>query len=157
MARDRAIPGRNEERPGIDAGEDLVVRCLVDNSGTGAANVVLETSLAGATPATSQAKIVGPAGHTLFDARIAIPRALAIDSEVAITIVAIDREFARSASTRVVGVIRKPKLCAAGQLTHTQYRAKLAELRAALAAGNLTQDQFDRYDAELVSCLNDAP
>lgn len=127
------------------------------NTGTGAANVVLETSLAGATPVVSPAKRIAPGEYTPLDARIMIPRDLAIDSAVDIAIVAVDRQFARSASTRIVGVIRKPRLCAAGQLTHTRYRAKLVELRAALAAGDLTQDQFDRYDAELVSCLNDAP
>ena len=40
-----------------------------------------------------------------------------------------------------------------GQLTRAQYRTKLNELRAAVAAGDLTQAQLDRYDAELVTCL----
>lgn len=152
-----SIPGRDKERPGLDAGEQLVLHCVVGNTGTGAANVVLETSLAGATPVVSPVKRIAPGEHSVLDARITISRDLAIDSVVDIAIVAVDRQFARSASTRIVGVIRKPRLCAADQLTHTQYRTKLAELRAALAAGDLTQDQFDRYDAELVSCLNDAP
>jgi hypothetical protein len=129
----------------------------VDNSGTGAANVALETPLARATSAAPPAQRIGPAGHALFDVPITIPRALAIDSPVEITVVARDRHFARSASTRIVGLIRKPRLCHAGELSHTQYSAKLAALRAARAAGNLTRDQFDQYDAELVSCLNDAP
>jgi len=152
-----SIPGRSKERPELDAGEQVVVHCLVENTGTGAANVVLETSLAGAKPAASVAKHVAPQEDTSFNITIAVPRELAIDSTVDIAIVAVDRQFARSANTRIAGVIRKPKLCAAGQLTHTAYRAKLAELRAAMAAGNLTQEQFDRYDVELVTCLNDAP
>lgn len=45
------------------------------------------------------------------------------------------------------------KICLAGQLTRAQYRAKLAELRAAVAAGDLTQAEFDSYDAQLVTCL----
>jgi hypothetical protein len=93
----------------------------------------------------------------LFVVPITIPRALAIDSEVTITIVARDRHFARSASTQIAGAIRKPRLCAAGELTHTQYHEKLAKLRAEQHARHLTQDQFDRYDAELVGCLNDKP
>jgi hypothetical protein len=53
----------------------------------------------------------------------------------------------------VVGVVRKRNLCTVGQLTRAQYRAKLTKLRAAVAAGELTQAQLDRYDAELVTCL----
>lgn len=151
------VPGRSAERPDLDAGEDVVVRCRVDNAGTGAANVDLEASIAGAEPTRSPAQAVAAASQATFDVRIAIPRNLAIDAAVHLNVIARDRAFGRSAAARLVGVIRKPRLCAVGQLTHTQYRAKLAELRAARAAGDLTQDQFDRYDAELVSCLNDAP
>lgn len=151
------IPGRNRERPELDTGEQIVARCIVENSGNGAANAVLQAALSRQPPAVSPAQRVAPGGRTSFDLPIAIPSGLAIDSTVEISIVARDRQFARSASTRIVGVIRKPKLCAPGQLTHTQYRAKLAELRAARVAGDVTQDQFDRYDAELVSCLNDVP
>ena len=41
----------------------------------------------------------------------------------------------------------------AGQLTDAPYRAKLAEMRAAVAAGELAQAQLERYDAELGTCL----
>jgi hypothetical protein len=91
------------------------------------------------------------AGHAVF--RIVIPRELAIDSTVEIAVNAQDRKAQHVARTSVVGVVRKPKLCATGQLTRAQYRAKMAELRAAVAAGDLTQAQLDRYDAELVTCL----
>ena len=50
-------------------------------------------------------------------------------------------------------VVRKPRLCEPGQLTRAQYQAKIAELRTAVTAGDITQAQFDRYDAELVACL----
>jgi hypothetical protein len=84
---------------------------------------------------------------------IIVPRELPIDAPVEISIVARDRQSSRTARTAVVGVVRKPKLCVPGQLTHAQYQAKVAELRAALVNKYLTQDKFDRYDSELVACL----
>ena len=72
---------------------------------------------------------------------------------VEIAITARDRASSRSARTTVTGVVRKPRLCEPGQLTRAQYQAKIAELRAAVTAGDITQAQFDRYDAELVACL----
>jgi hypothetical protein len=68
-------------------------------------------------------------------------------------ITARDRDSSRTARTTIVGVVRKPRLCTPGQLTTAQYQAKIADLRAALSAKVLTQDEFDRYDAELVACL----
>jgi hypothetical protein len=126
---------------------------VVDNTGAGVANVNIETSISGDAPTKSPAQRIAAAGRASFDIPIAIPRELVIDSKVEIAITACDYQLARSAHTMVVGVIRKPKLCAFGELTRAQYRAKLAELRAAVAAGSLTRSQFDRHDAELVTCL----
>jgi hypothetical protein len=151
------FPHRSLERPELEAGEDVAVRCLVDNSGTGTANVVVEASIDGAKSILSLPKRVAAAGNATFDLPLSIPRELTIDSAVQLTLTARDQVFARSAQTTIVGVIRQPKLCAAGQLTHTQYRAKLAALRAAMVAGDLTQVQFDHDDLELVTCLNDKP
>ena len=60
---------------------------------------------------------------------------------------------ARLAQGEVTVIVGKPRLCKPGQLTRAQYAAKLTELRAAAAAGDLTQDQLDRYETELVGCL----
>jgi len=148
-----SIPGQSASRADLNAGDHIVLHCVVDNTGVGAANVNIETSISGEDPTKSPAQPIGPAGRASFDVPIAIPRELVIDSKVEIAITARDYGLARSAYTMVVGVIRKPKLCAFGELTRPQYRAKLAELRTAVAAGNLTRSQFDRYDAELVTCL----
>jgi hypothetical protein len=148
-----SIPGQSASRADLNAGDHVVIHCVVDNAGASAANVKIETSISGEDPTKSPAQRIAPAGRASFDVPIAIPRELIIDSKVEIAITARDYELARSAHTTVVGVIRKPKLCAFGELTRAQYRAKVAALRAAVAAGNLTRSQFDRYDAELVTCL----
>lgn len=148
-----SIAGHPGARPELDAGDRVVLHCVVDNTGASAARVALEAAIAGGAPARSPAQHVAAAGHAAFDVPITIPRELAIDSTVEIAVSAHDPKAQRSARTVVVGVVRKLKLCTAGQLSRAQYRAKLKELRAAVAAGDLTQAQLDRYDAELVTCL----
>ena len=144
-----SISGHSGARPDLGAGDTVALHCVVDNTGASVAKVELETAVAGGSPAQE----IAAAGHASFDVPVAIPRELAIDSTIEIAVSALDRKAQRSARTAVTGVIRKLKLCTAGQLTRAQYRAKLAELRAAVAAGDLTQTQLDRYDAELVTCL----
>jgi len=148
-----SIPGHAGARPDLDAGDAITLRCVVDNTGTSASKVELETALAGGAPTRSQPQSIAARGHATFDLPLTIPRELAIDSPVEIAVTAQDRQFARTAHASLVGVVRKPKLCTAGSLTRAQYRAKLSELRAAVTAGDLTQAQLDRYDAELVTCL----
>ena len=148
-----SIAGQKGARPDLDAGDTVVLHCIVDNTGATLAKVELETSVAGGAQVRSPPQDIAVAGHAAFDVPIVIPRELAIDSTVEIAVSAQDRKAQRSVRTSVVGVVRKRKLCAAGQLTRAQYRAKLTELRAAVAAGDLTQAQLDKYDAELVACL----
>jgi hypothetical protein len=147
------IANHDGVRPDVNAGETITLRCMVDNAGKSAAKVEMEASIAGGTPARSPAQDVRASGRTAFDLPMVISRELTIDSTVEIVVTARDRQLQRSARTTVAGIVRKPKVCAAGQLTREQYRAKLTELRAAVAAGDLTQAQLDRYDAELVTCL----
>jgi len=148
------ILGHDVPRPDLDAGENLSVRCVVDNTGDAAAKAVdLETSIAGGTPVRTQPQPIALAGRAVFDVPLTIPRELPIDAPVEIATTARDRQYSRTVSTKLSGVVRKPKLCVPGKLTRAQYRAKLAELRAAVTAGDLTQAQLDRYDAELVTCL----
>lgn len=45
------------------------------------------------------------------------------------------------------------EVCPEGRLTRKQYKAKRDALKKALAAGGITQEEFERYDAELVGCL----
>jgi hypothetical protein len=148
------VGGKEGARPDLDAGQRFSLRCTVDNTGDAVAKQVeLEVSVASRSPVRSPPQAIAVAGHLGFDVPIIVPRDLPIDAPVEIAIVARDRQSSRTARTTVVGVVRKPKLCTPGQLTHAQYQAKVTELRAALGAKYLTQDEFDRYDAELVACL----
>ncbi len=45
------------------------------------------------------------------------------------------------------------EVCPEGKLTRKQYKTKRDALKKALASGGITQEEFERYDAELVGCL----
>lgn len=148
------VEGSKAARPDLDAGQRLMLHCAVDNKGTAdARQVELEASVANGPPGRSPPQLLAKAGHMTFTVPIVVPRSLPIDAPVEVAIIARDRATSRSARTTIVGVVRKPKLCEPGRFTQAQYRAKLKELRAAVAAGDITQAQLDRYDAELVTCL----
>jgi hypothetical protein len=148
------VEGKKLVRPDLDAGQTLKLRCQIDNTGNADARAVeLEASVAGGPPGRSAPQAIAAAGHLVFNVPIIVPRTLPIDAPVEIAITARDRPSSRSARATVVGVVRKPKLCVPGQLTNAQYQAKIADLKAALSVKALTQDEYDRYDAELVACL----
>ncbi len=148
------LGGRSPARFDVDAGQAVTLQCTVVNTGNADAKQVDVETTVGAEAAIHSAVQTIPAARRIsVDVPITMPRALPIDSVVEIAITARDRISSRSARVTFNAVIRKPRLCTSGQLTHTQYRAKIAELRKAMAAGDLTQGEFDRYDAELVGCL----
>jgi hypothetical protein len=154
LAVECVVEGGKPVRPEFVPGQRFVMRCLVKNTGDAdAKQVEVELSLAGGSPDRSPAQEIGTSGRQLFKVPITVPRTLPIDAPVEIAITARDRASSRSARATVIGVVRKPRLCEPGQLTRAQYQAKVTELRAAVTAGDLTQAQLDRYDAELVACL----
>lgn len=148
-----AVEGK-PARPDLDAGQQMMVQCTVDNTGKAdAKQVELDLTVAAGPPTHSLPQAIAPAQHVVFNMPLVVPRDLPIDAAVEIAITARDRPSSRTARTTIIGVVRKPRLCVPGQLTREQYRAKLTELRAEVVAGDLTQAQLDRYDAELVACL----
>jgi hypothetical protein len=148
-----AFVGRTEKSPAFDAGQSVVLKCIVNNTGSAAATVKLEAAIAGDPAVVSRVQIIAVGGRSAFDVPLTVPRDLSLDSAFEIKVTARDTMYSSIALTSITGVIRKPKMCEPGQLTRAEYDAKIAELRAARGAGDLTQAQFDRYDAELVSCL----
>jgi hypothetical protein len=153
LAMHCVIPEYPAAQPEIAAGTHVTVRCVVENSGGGAARAVLEVSINGATPTRSSAQDVLPWGRGVFVASIVIPRELAASSTVQLAITARDTRLGRETQTTLNATVGKPKLCDAGKLTRKQYDAKIRELRATVASGDMTQVQLDRYDAELILCL----
>jgi hypothetical protein len=139
--------------PALDAGKSVVLNCIVNNTGSAAATVKLEAVIASDPAVVSRVQTIAAGGRAAFDIPLTVPRDLPLDSTFDIAVTARDTTYSSVARMTMTGVIRKSKLCEPGELTREQYDAKIAELRAARAAGDLTQAQLDRYDAELVACL----
>ncbi|HWU90902.1 MAG TPA: hypothetical protein VN253_26735 [Kofleriaceae bacterium] len=73
------------------------------------------------------------------------------DLPVRVTVSGVDvPPVTQSLAIRVASLAVK---CKIEKLTREQYRAKRKRLQAAFDAGALTQKELDKYDAELVSCL----
>lgn len=52
-----------------------------------------------------------------------------------------------------IAVVEFHGICKQGKLTRDAYLRKRKQLQDALASGALSQQEFDGYDAEMVSCL----
>lgn len=148
-----AIPEHSGTRPEIAAGTRITIRCAVDNSGSGAATAELEASINGAATIRSKPQEVPPSKRTSFVASLVIPRDLPMKSAIQIGINVRDTRLGGAVQTALHATVGKPKLCDVGKLTRAQYEAKVVELRATVASGDMSQAQLDRYDAELILCL----
>lgn len=149
------IPGYSGDRPDIDSGEKLVVSCKVSNTGDAVADSVgLEISIAASLQGRSSVQAIPPGTQATFHVAMVLPRELPVNSQVELVVVARGAQLPVAAQMKLGAMVRKPKLCIAGKLTREQYEAKMDKLRTAFVAGDVTQSQFDRYDAEFVACLS---
>ena len=151
-----AIVGHNVPRPDVDPGQNLTLHCVVSNTGSvEARQVSVDVALGGDEPARSKSQVVPPAGRVVFEVPATVPRGLPMDTPFEIVVSARDGNSSSISRATVGAVVRKPKLCLPGGLTRDQYNVKIGNMRDLLAAGEVTRAAFDRYDAELVSCLSE--
>jgi hypothetical protein len=136
----------------LDANEQIVLHCMVGNTG-----LSLQRKSGRCIQCRPVDRIVDSCNRSQRQHRIRYPDHSTAQSHdrfhVEIAVTARDRSFSRNARTTVIGMVRKPRLCVFGQLTREAYRGKIVQLRAAVSAGDLTEAQLDRYDAELFACL----
>ena len=110
-----AIVGHEAARPDLDAGQNLMVRCLVENTGNAEAKQVnLDAAIGDAAQGHAPPQPVPATGRATIDVAITVPRGLPINAPVEIALIARDRATSRSARATVVGVVRKPRLCEPG-------------------------------------------
>jgi hypothetical protein len=140
----------------VDAGEIVRLRCEVRNDGGRLATEVTTSAAIGGQRAASRAIDIAPRTAETVEVPLRIPTGAAIDQQLVIDVTATESAAdGQRATTRVAVTLRRPRVCPSGKLTRAAYRTKRAELDRARAAGALTADEFDRYDAELVGCLDE--
>jgi hypothetical protein len=148
-----ALPSHGAARPEVSAGDTVSLHCVLDNTSPAPTQIAIDVTVGSGAPVHAPLHAVAAGGHADVDVPVTIPRDAALDATVELAVNAHDRKGKLTAHTSVISAVRKRRLCAPGELTRDQYRAKMNELRAAVAAGDMTQAQLDRYDAELVTCL----
>lgn len=140
-------------RPVIHQGQPTPLICGVTNTGDETAHNVTLSVVGANKPVVKQLSSL-KAKQTTSTKIMLRAKQTQLGARVSLSITArggnVKREGIQHLRARVVA----PVLCPAGRLTRAAYTAKLRQLRAALKSGALSQQEFDRYDAALVMCLN---
>jgi hypothetical protein len=50
-------------------------------------------------------------------------------------------------------LVGRPQICPDGKLTREKFATKRSDLRRKLAAGLITEAELEKYEADLVACL----
>jgi hypothetical protein len=140
--------------PEVDAGQALRMRCTIANDGGQVARGVAVTgSMGGGAAASISVADIPARGSAVVEIPVRAPSSAAIDDKLAVEIAVTESSLSLRAATKVEVLVRRPRLCPTGKLERPQYLTKRRALEEARAAGDITAEEFDRYDAELVGCL----
>jgi hypothetical protein len=147
-------PGPGDPRPLVDAGQTTNLSCEVRNDGAPVAEVRVVATLEGRTTRVTSAPFDLPTGHAhQVLLAIDVPQDAAIDSELGLVVETVGGKDAAVARTRLSALIARPQICPEGKLTREDFARKRDELRRKLAAGLITKAEYQKYEAELVACL----
>jgi hypothetical protein len=136
-------------------GQWLRIQCESSNPGNETVRGVsyqIAIGKAAATSATGPAELA-PHAHLKFGLAPMLPSATKLGSSLEINITMNAPNFPPVQQQLVVEIVEFHGLCKQGKLTRDAYRVKRKRLQAAQTAGALTQEEFDHYDAEMVSCI----
>lgn len=138
----------------ISPGERVRIQCELRNKSKSPANELrVVVAVGGApTPNLGPKKLAAGESVTLDFVGVApVTAKQGTELPVKVTVTGADvPAVTQSLSVRIASLAVK---CKTEKLTREQYRAKRKRLQAAFDAGALTQKELDKYDAELVSCL----
>lgn len=136
-------------------GQRVRVQCEAINAGAQATRGVtyelaIDKSAAITVPGPSA---LAAHARAKFELVPTLPAKAKLGSSLQITITMTAPDMAPVQQHIAVEVVESHGMCKQGKLTRDAYRKKRKRLEAALAAGALSQDEFDKYDSELVSCI----
>lgn len=140
-------------------GQRLRVQCESTNPGDGPVRGVsfqVAVGKAAAAPAVGPAEFAAHA-HVKFELNPTLPASVPAGTSVPITITMNEPDAVPVQQQISIKVIESHGVCKQGKLTRDGYRSKRKKLQDMLTAKTLTQDEFDKYDAEMVSCLEVVP
>jgi hypothetical protein len=136
----------------VEAGKDAALWCEVQNTGKIAIQQV-KLTIKGPSRSTHAAtrNAIAPTQHAGVEMRVPIPANAGIGSEVTIRVSAAADKT--RAETSIKAKVVLDRACPDGLLTRSQYDQKRAQLQNLLTQTVLAQEEFDRYDAEFLRCL----
>jgi hypothetical protein len=146
--------GPGDPRPLVDAGQTANLSCEVKNEGAPVADLRVVATVSGPQGHVTSAPFslgTGRAHKVLL--AIDVPQDAAIDSELSLVVETAGGKDAPIARTRLVALVSRPQICPDGQLTREEFARKRDELRRKLDAGLITKAEYQKYEAELVACL----
>jgi hypothetical protein len=136
-------------------GQRLHVHCESTNSGDNSIRCVsasIALGTAAATPADGVPEI-SPHASVPLDFTPTLPAGAKAGSSLPITVTIKAPDLPPMEQQISVQITSVRGACKQGMLTREAYLAKRKRLQGALDSGGLSQQEFDRYDAENVSCL----
>jgi hypothetical protein len=136
-------------------GQRLRVQCESTNPGNEPVRGVsyqVAIDKAAATPAVGPAELA-PHEHRKFELAPTLPANAKLGSSLRITITMNAPDAPPVQQQIAIEVVEFHGICKQGKLTRDAYRIKRKRLQDALAAKALTQEEFDTYDSEMVSCI----
>jgi hypothetical protein len=139
-------------------GQQLRIRCESTNpneSATHVKSVDVAVGTGAALGAVGQGlPDIAPHGHVEFEVTPTLPRSVKAGSLLPITItMTINTPEFAPVHQQILIRVTPAGMCTQGKLTRDAYEAKRKRMQDALKSGALNQAEYDRYDAEIVSCL----
>ena len=141
----------NDSEALVVAGKQALVKCSVVNKSDKQllSDFEVKATLGSSSRAVAVTRAIEPGKSRAVVVGLAVPGALEGDAQVAVALGG--RGVVPTSVTLEIKVASG--LCGGKKLTMAEYRERRAKLEKAFQAGALTATEFDRYDAELVSCL----
>jgi hypothetical protein len=146
--------GPRDPRPLVDAGQTTNLSCEVRNDGAPVTEVRVVATIEGREAhVTSTPFSLGTGKTHQVLLAIDVPQDAAIDSELGLVVETAGGKDAAVARTRLVALVARPQICPDGKLSREEFARKRDELRRKLGAGLITKAEYQKYEAELVACL----